>query len=344
MKPSRIVVALFALAIALVVAVAPVSAQITNPEALTSSFTEFSNAFAKSLPLNATIGLNWSDAYIGRLLAIPPNLGVGVTVGATTVPGTVFQNLASSLGLTDGFGDTFDAVVAQGLPVPGYALDARIGGIFLPFDAGVKFGHLPESAVPLAPSVRVSYTNIGADVRLALLTGPILPKLSVGIGYSYLAGSIAAPLGIGATTIGSYPLPDNSTVTVNLSDPALALDWSASVIDVKAQLSQSFLIVEPHVGIGASYGFAATNAGLSTTVTATDGSGNPVDIATLEEVAGVTINGTGISVATQTDPALAFRVFGGASLNFIIFRLDLGAMYNLTSGALGATIGARVQL
>jgi len=31
-----------------------------------------SNALAKALPFNSTVGLNWSDAYIGQFISLPP--------------------------------------------------------------------------------------------------------------------------------------------------------------------------------------------------------------------------------------------------------------------------------
>ena len=45
-------------------------------------FQTFATAAASSLPLETSVGLNWSDAYIGQF----PHFGIGLTVGAATIP------------------------------------------------------------------------------------------------------------------------------------------------------------------------------------------------------------------------------------------------------------------
>lgn len=329
------------LAVVLALAVAgPVAAQIENLDTFQDGFQEFSDSFANSLPMNATIGLNWSDAYIGQLLAVPPNVGVGITTGVTTIPSRVFDTLIDDLNIDPSGG--IDELTAFGVPVPGYAFDARVGGILLPFDVGLKFGTIPQASIG---DVEAEYTNIGADIRYAILDGGVLPKLSVGVGYSYLSGRIATPLGLGNTTIGEVPDPDDpgNTITLELSDPDLEFEWEASVIDVKAQLSKRFLIIEPHVGLAASFGTATTDAGLSSSVTVNGATDPTLTADELGEIAGVDISDQGLIVSSDVSP-FALRAFGGLSLNIVVLRLDLGLMYNINSGALGGTVGARVQL
>jgi hypothetical protein len=324
------VAAAFAVAL-IVVPVSGVDAQeIDNLDTFKDSFQSFSDEFAGSLPMNSMIGLNWSDAYVGQLLPIP-SFGVGVTAGATVMPLAVFEDLTSDLGVGD-VGDLPDA----GIPLPGYALDARAGGLVIPFDVGVKFGTI--GSVELGDA-SVEYTNVGVDFRYAVLDGGILPKLSVGVGYNYLTGAVTTPLGLGTTEIASVDVAGtNDTATVELSDPVLEFDWTANVIDLKAQVSKSFLIVEPSFGLGVSYGSASTNSGLSSEVSVT---GTTID--DLESLSGVEISDQGVTLASDVT-GVELRAFGGASLNLTLFRLDLGLMYNVTSGAYGGTLGARVQL
>jgi hypothetical protein len=298
-------------------------------------FETFSEEFAKSLPMNSTIGLNWSDAYIGQLLAVPPNFGVGVTTGVTTIPGSVFTDLADDLGVDTSGG--VEDVSAFGLPLPGYAVDARVGGFILPFDVGVKVGLLPGIKIG---DVEAEYTNIGFDVRYAVLDGGILPKLSVGVGYNYLSGRIVTPLGLGETRVGSVEY-DGNTYELVMSDPDLEFGWQANVFDFKAQVSKSFLIIEPHFGVGASVGSASTTTGLSTDITVNGGGGVTAD--DIGKAAGVDISDDGLFLESTVNP-VSFRLFGGTSLNLAVFRLDLGLMYNLNSGSLGGTLGARFQL
>ncbi|TVR67524.1 MAG: hypothetical protein EA427_13485 [Spirochaetaceae bacterium] len=307
------------------------------------SFEDFSSEFAKSLPMNSAIGLNWSDAYIGQLLPIP-SFGVGITTGFTTIPLGVLEDLVDDLGLDSG--SALGDLPGIGAPLPGYALDARVGGFYLPFDAGIKFGTIPEMKIG---DVSVEYTNFGFDVRYAVLEGGlVLPKISVGAGYNHLRGSVSAPLGIGNTRIASVPDPEdeNNTYVLALTDPNVDFDWTANVLDFKVQVSKRFIVVEPHIGLGASYGWAKTNSGFDTQVTVFESDGvteSAISASELGKIAGVSIDDKGLSISTEENP-FAIRAFGGASLNVAVFRLDLGAMYNLNSGAFGATLGARFQL
>lgn len=323
----------------MVVSVSGAFAQTTDDiaslDTFKSAFTNFSDEFARSLPMNSMIGLNWSDAYIGQLLPIP-SFGVGITSGFTTIPASVFTDLTSDLGITVGGG--IGDLPSVGIPLPGYAFDARLGGLVIPFDVGLKFGTIGSLELG---DVEAEYTNFGIDFRYAVLDGGVLPKVSVGLGYNRLSGRVATPLGLGTTTIGSVAYPGGEAV-VSFSDPKLDFDWAANVIDLKAQVSKSFLIVEPHFGLGAAFGSAETNAGLKSTVSATD-SGATVDLATLEALSGITLTEAGVTLGTDVS-TFSLRAFGGASLNLVILRLDLGMMYNLTSGSLGGTLGARIQL
>ncbi|MEX2443441.1 MAG: hypothetical protein WD492_07540 [Alkalispirochaeta sp.] len=314
--------------------------EIPGLEDFESGFSGFTDEFTSSLPMNSMIGLNWSDAYVGQLLPFP-SFGVGITAGATTIPLSVFEDLSSDLVGTDGSGGDLGDLPSLGIPLPGYAFDARVGGVILPFDVGLKFGTIGDMKVG---DVEAEYTNFGFDVRYAVLDGGLVfPKLSVGVGYNYLSGRIVTPLGFGQTEIGSVTYGENGSATVLLSDPKLDFDWTANVFDVKAQVSKSFLIVEPHFGLGAAFGTAETNTGLTASVTAEDENGQDISLDQLESVAGVTIGEQGISLGSDVS-TFSLRAFGGASLNLVVFRLDLGVMYNITSGALGGTLGARFQI
>lgn len=331
---------LVGIVLAVLLSLTPVTAQtIPGLAEFNDGFKSFSETFASSLPMNSTIGLNWSDAYIGQLLPIP-SFGVGVTTGVTMVPVAAFNSLLDDLDL--GAANGFNNLPGAGVPLPGYAIDARIGGLIIPFDVGIKFGTMPKLDLG---DVSAEYTNFGVDFRYAILAGGVvLPKVSVGVGYNRLSGRLRTPLGIGTTTLASVEVPDDDTYTLSLADPRLDFGWEANVFDFKAQVSKGLLIIEPHFGIGASFGNASTDAGLSTTVTATNSSGDDVSVDDdIGSVAGVDISGTGVSIGTDVS-TFSVRVFGGTSLNLPFLRFDFGAMYNINSRAWGGTIGARVQL
>ena len=47
-----------------------------------TAFSGFAAGVARALPMASTVGLQWSDAYIGKL----PHLGVGAAVGFSSIP------------------------------------------------------------------------------------------------------------------------------------------------------------------------------------------------------------------------------------------------------------------
>lgn len=323
-------------------------------------FQNFVEEFSKSLPMNSTIGLNWSDAYIGQLMRVPPNIGVGVTAGVTTIPYRAFEDLFDDLNVAiPGEISDFSAV---GVPFPAYAIDARIGGFLLPFDVGLKFGTLP-GGVDFGDA-NVEYTMFGADVRYAVVEQGIglRPDVSLALGYNRLNGAISVPSGFGQIQIADVPNDPNnpnSTVTLALDEPDLEFDWGANVIDLRAQASKKILFIEPHIGLGAAFGFADAGAGLFTTVY-TDNNSNgslddgealsPTQIQQIKEAAaaaGVDLpedfDQTGLGVSSNVN-TFALRIFGGTSFNILLLRLDLGLMYNITSGSVGGSLGARIQL
>jgi hypothetical protein len=300
----------------------------------------FSTKILDSLPLAANVGLNWSDAYIGKLLGVPPHFGVGLTVGFATLDTDAFKKLAAAFGASE---------LGIGL-VPAYVLEGRIGGFILPFDLGVKFGFLPDNTgFDLGKGkLGLDYLLVGADLRYALLEGNlILPKLSVGFGYSYLKGGITAPLGSGV----EFGVP-NTTYSIAASDPTLHFLWESQTAELKVEASKSFLIITPYLGMAA--GIQWSNAGykLDSKITYSN-SDQKVLIDEAMKTLGVNgITSAGFSsikgVDAGGDGSVYYRAFGGASVNMAIIRADITLMCLIpTHGdtfTWGATIGARIQL
>ncbi|MDR2343285.1 MAG: hypothetical protein LBD86_01990 [Spirochaetaceae bacterium] len=99
---------------------------------------EFADDMAGALPFIASIGLGWSDSYIGHLVDITPHWGMGITTGATTL------KLGKLNVLLDHFGYQADDGFMEKQLLPAYTVKVRIGGFrTLPFDIGVKWGWLP---------------------------------------------------------------------------------------------------------------------------------------------------------------------------------------------------------
>lgn len=319
---------------------------------LQTDIESFAQGVASSLPLNAAVGLNWSDSYIGQF----PRFGVGLTVGASTIPFEAASIFLETLDLTDTIAnDPNLAFLADiGVPIPAYTLDARLGGLILPFDAGVKVGILPPDFNPgdFVPGFSLDYVNVGFDVRLPLIEdGGLLPELSVGGGYNYLranlgfAGILGEDLEI---TSFEDPRPEvTATYTPTLTDPSVNFQWAANVIDLKAQVSKRFLILRPYAGFGASIGFGSAGAGFESELTG-------IDEATIDEInawaedQGVAapvpaLSGTSFYVNAPMGGGWAFRVYGGTSIELLIFKLDLTGMYDFLGENFGVTIGTRIQ-
>jgi hypothetical protein len=314
------------------------------------AFSQFATDVANSLPFNASIGLNWSDAYIGQLLDVPPHFGAGVSLGATTIPSA---SVTTMLGPT-GLNLTLPAEVAQyiqyGVPIPAYTVEGRIGGFLLPFDIGLKVGYIPPGTLQSwGIPVDVNYLLAGADVRFALLQDSgIIPAVSVGAGYTYMRGSVSVPgllgSGIDITNINAPGGP----YAISLTDPALNFTWATNVIDLKAQVSKNLLIFTPYLGAGASYGISSAGGGVTSTLLINGSAPTQQqidDITAYLESQGMTVDLSDQGFLIQAAAnGWSFRAFGGISMNLLILKLDLTGMYNFLSGDFGASVGLRVQL
>jgi hypothetical protein len=318
-----------------------------------SASEDFAADVANSLPFNASIGLNWSDAYIGQLLDVPPHFGVGVALGATTIPSDSVTSMLDTLDVT--IPADISQYLQYGVPIPAYTVEGRIGGFFLPFDIGVKVGYIPPGTLESwGIPVDVNYLLVGADVRFSLLKEDvILPAVSVGAGYTFMHGSVAVPgvLG-GAVTVQNFEIPDggggSTTHTLGFTDPSVNFEWNANVIDLKAQVSKSLLIFTPYLGLGASYGFSSAGGGLESSLLIDGTEPTQAEIDDYNELLeaahqDVVLSDEGFLVQTDAN-GWSFRTFGGVSFNLFVVRLDLTGMYNFTSGDFGGSLGVRVQL
>jgi len=310
----------------------------------------FSKELAKALPFNSTVGLNWSDAYIGQLLGLPPHFGVGIVAGATTLPIKALESITGLVGMDD---LPLDIMGSIGFPLPALAAEARIGGIGIPFDIGIKYGVVPKSllgkfvAVDNLP-VEFDYQLVGADFRYALFSPKAFPiRVSVGVGFNYLRGGISANIGSPLSFTFTH---SSENYTLDVSQPKVALLWETKTIELKAQVSFPLVIITPYAGVGASYGWSKAGYDISSTVKikkgSTDQTGPAFDSAVnilgqYFNLPGVKSTGFGSMMEVT---GFTMRAFGGISVNLFVIKIDLTAMYNIMDGSLGATVGVRFQL
>lgn len=223
------------------------------------------NAFAGNIlvaaPQAATQQNVWADAYIGKLFpSLPPHFGVGISLGGTKMDMTGLKNAATAFeGMINDFvPDSGDSSITDQLKgtvdfgsipdifvMPTVSIDARIGGIFLPFDIGISAmmtnpslfsvdlsdpNSLTSMSAPMTFNAfgfngSADYLTLGIDIRYCVLDGGvILPKVSVGAGYNITKGSF----GISS---------DKSGVDANMN-----LSFNTQVIYVQAEVSKSIMI------------------------------------------------------------------------------------------------------
>ncbi|AEJ19660.1 hypothetical protein [Gracilinema caldarium] len=295
-------------------------------------------ALASALPFNSTLGLNWSDAYIGQFIGIPPHFGVGLSAGATSVKSDEMKVLLDKLGV-----DTQD--LPEILPLPAGILEARIGGFILPFDIGLKAGFITgdmgKAIEDTSGGLKLDYILVGGDFRYNLIKGNLLlPRVSLGVGVNYMKGSLGTTLSGGQ----SFSYNNYNNYYINTSAPELGLSWETTTIDLKAQVSKSLLIFTPYAGLGASYGMSKAGYYVKSEITTTGGSIDDIKNALTQ--AGITppdISATEMSSYFDNN-GWAFRAFGGLSLNILVLKLDLTGLYNFSDGSYGGTLGVRFQL
>jgi hypothetical protein len=206
-------------------------------------------------------------------------------------------------------------------------------------------------------SFTADYLLAGADLRFALLQERILlPAISIGAGLNVMRGHIAlGGMMNGPITLANVQIPMGPLYDISLTDPTLAFNWETTVVDFKVQISKSLIILTPYVGAAASYALSSTaGGGLSSSLMVDDGTGphppTAADISNIESYLSATggskvnLNDVGVTVTKSLRGSLAFRVFGGVSLNLLILKVDVGAMYNITSRSIGLSGNARLQL
>ena len=311
---------------------------------------DLSGILAKSLPFNSSLGLNWADAYVGKLVpSAPPHFGIGASFGVTTIDFPILSKLTDMFGFKLPMSDL--KLFKERLVLPAYAAEARIGGIFLPFDIGAKFGMLPPVKW-LKTSYELDYKMAGADLRFAILDGKskkMLPNLSAGVGFNYLRGGLGATVtGVAPTFDFENPI-DHINHSLKVDDPTFRLFWETYGIEGKVQISKSFFIITPYLGFGAGYSWSKAGYEVKTGASF---DGHPLSDTDKEMIkaylAYAGLNSMDFLVdgfsSTIGNNAWNFRAFGGLSINIFMVKVDATIMYNILDRQLGASVGARFQL
>lgn len=346
-------ISLMAATLMLSMAVATVSAQEQEFEAFSDAFRSFGDGMVNTLPHYNSIGLQWSDAYIGQLLSVPPKFGIGASFGFVTIPGSVLTDTLDALGEdSSSLGELEGLATGIGLPIPGYTIDARVGGIGLPFDVGLKVGVLNDDVAAL-DDLTLDYMLLGADVRYRVFGGGVLlPKVSAGVGVNHSKVNIGVPGVFGENLEFAEFTANGDDYVLSLEDPDLVLDWKSTTVDLKAQASKRFLIFEPFLGAAASYSNSTIGGGARSQLLVSVDGGPPQSYDDLSDQEKEAIESELGDDYDLDDQSIGFftpqsgwsaRAFGGIGFRLLVFNLDIGASID-TTGSLGAQLNARLQL
>ncbi|GMO46967.1 MAG: hypothetical protein Ta2B_28800 [Termitinemataceae bacterium] len=222
----------------------------------------FSDNYAGMAGFMASLGLTWSQLYIGQLVDMSPNWGLGLSFGGTTLKLDHIDVLSEGLTGSQINHDFLDKLV-----MPSYVLEARIGGFnWVPFDIGIKWGWLPTVPI-MADDFSVENINYGIDFRYALSRDwGYFPAISIGFEIDREEGKVSH------SSIDS--IVDSSGTTVITTDDATTfITYEAWVIDFKLGVAKTFFY--PSISI-----FAGLKAGASFTKSGYIIQGNNISVST----------------------------------------------------------------
>ena len=312
------------------------------------------NAFAGNIlvaaPQAATQQNVWADAYIGKLFpSLPPHFGVGISLGGTKMDMTGLKDAATAFeGMINDFvPDSGDSSITDQLKgtvdfgsipdifvMPTVSIDARIGGIFLPFDIGISAMMTnpslfsvdlsdPNSLTSMSAPMNFNafgfngsadYLTLGIDIRYCILDGGvILPKVSVGAGYNITKGSF----GISS---------DKSGVDANMN-----LSFNTQVIYVQAEVSKSIMIATVFGGARALV--SNTSTSWAWNINGTKSLGGKNLIISGEDSGSCNADTTS---STYQDGKWDFsgvqpQLYAGVGFNFLVFQTSLSVCADIRS-------------
>ena len=283
------------------------------------------------LPENTTMLSIQPDAFIGKFFpSIPPRFAAGLSFAGTLIDTETFSdNLESmSKSIVDALPEDFKTVINFSIPqkifLPTAAASFRIGGILLPFDAGIYAITTTDKLINDVSfddyKFNANYTCIGADIRYALLEGGILlPKVSVGAGYiwSQFNAGLEMEKTLFNTEYGIGKL--NGEMNVNLT---------GHTVYAQAQVSKRILLFTPFAGLKA---FATVyNSDVDWKITT---SGLFVNLNEKD------------SYSTSNDfDKIYYQFYTDCGIQLAILQVSLNGAYNFSNKKLSAGLAVNVKI
>jgi hypothetical protein len=249
----------------------------------------------------------WPEAWIGKVFpSVPPHFGVGLSFGAAELPIAGLNKALSALNEVAGATGASLPTLEDNLVFPTFTADARVGGVFLPFDIGMSFMRLPNLEFD---NITFDFLAIGGSLRYAILEDKIIiPAVSVGMGFMYNKGF----------------------VQVKVEDSAyVRSDFQTTSIFFEAQVSKKILFLVPFLGFRGLIAESTNDWAWEYNV--------PFEGYNLGQVEKGTVNrGFGDRFHPQ--------IFGGIGFDVFMFHANLSASYDFVSSIWGANLGLRFQM
>ena len=301
---KKLIVTVFSVLCFFFLLISPLYGQTEALDNVKANMNKFSKDLLRVIPNVSLQQGVWPDAYIGKVFpGFPPHLGGGVTAGFATVKTTALKDAIKEM--EDALSVKFPTLPDTFL-FPTITVDAKVGGLFLPFDIGLSIMKIPHlSLSKLGAPVTVDFFTVGGSFRYAILQGNVvLPQLSIGLGGYYNKGYI----NVGAT--------DGSYINTN---------FDSKIFFLETQLSKQFLFVTPFIGLR----LAVSQANVSWDIKAAS--------YTLAGGASYDFNK---NFAESIQPSL----FGGVGFNFLFFQTTLAASFDMRYEVWGANLSFRAKL
>ena len=308
------------------------------------AFESFTDKMTEVLPETTTQLGVWSDAYIGKLFpSAPPHFGVGVTVAGTFINTEEFSSTVETIvneinGKAPGASQDFNFSIPNTIPLPAYSINARIGGIILPFDVGVYGSYLKVNSLKFEDFTgAITYYSFGGDIRYAVVKGStLLPKISVGAGYIYTHMALGAE---GSSTytsdLSAHGLSSTSSVTANAD---MNTNFDLHTLFAQVQVSKKFFILTPYAGIRAYVTSSKSHYDYTYSSTYEAGA-----------LSGDVPNGSGGDEHDYNSDGFAWgkiqpQLYGGLGLNIFFFDCTLGGCWNPRNNLWSVNVSARLKL
>lgn len=278
---------------------------------------DFCDDLADVIPNSQTQQNVYAEAWIGKIFP-GFHFGAGVNAGVSALDVSTLKDAALALGVDD-VKDINDTLV-----FPTITVDARLGGIILPFDIGVtamsidtsKIGAVDEAIDPVA----IDFFTLGADIRYAIFQGGFMrPKWSVGAGFYYTKGG----------------------VDVDDDSAKASLDFKSTTFMVNTQASIKLLCLVPFIGGRALFSKTSVDWKVKAdwaSIIAEEGDtyyDGVLDALTWGILpSSFSGSSSGFSVYPQ--------VFGGIGLDLLFLNLTVSGSYDIASKIPSAAVSVRV--